>query len=122
MTIIFNEDIPSIVPLTSEQKAQLKPSGILPSGESNFYDYSQKMPETSGVSNPDESGIFHYNELVSSFSNVSEVSGLKANDFEIFNNYIHYYPKPEDQSPVKIPYVSTYKVSILFDPYTPRNL
>ena len=120
MAIIFNEDIPSIVPLTDEQKIQLKPSGIMPSGESNFYDYSQKMPETSGSYHPDESGILHYNGLVSSFSNVSEVSGLKANDFEIFNDYIHYYPS--DDKPVKIPYTSTYRVSTIFDPYTPRKL
>lgn len=123
MAIKFDASgIPYIVPLTDEQKKQLEPSGIMPSGESNFYDYAQifNIQEPSGI-NIEESGIFHFNGLNSLFSNVSQVSGLKASDFEVFNSYIHYYPD-EENLVVKIPYTSSYKISTIFDPYTPRKL
>lgn len=107
MAIIFNEDVPSIVPLTDEQKAQLKPSGILPSGESNFYDYSQKMPETSGTHSPDDFGIFHYNGLASNFSSATPT----VYDFNPFNPYVHLYNN------IQIPYLSSYKITTPYNPY-----
>jgi len=87
MAIIFTDDIPSIVPLSAEQKLQ-GVSGILPSGESNFFDHSQlhslndgsginsKYPSPENISgeiyktypsnsivDPNrESGILNYNE------------------------------------------------------------
>lgn len=138
--MIIVSGIPYNAPLTSEQKVQL-PSGLLPSGEANYYDFSQDrayyngsginhiypspsdFSEESGIfktypssATPIErSGIFNFDNLNSRFSNVSQVSGLKLESFEIFNPYIHYYRI--DNKPVKIPYISTYKVSIGYDPY-----
>lgn len=136
--MIIISGVPYNAPLTSEQKKQ-QPSGLLPSGEANFFDFSQSdinsiYPHPSGTvvngvfvpsgffptypnaANPvEKSGIFNYDDLSSRFSNVSQVSGLKIESFEVFNPYIHYYRV--DNTPVKIPYVSTYKVSINYNPY-----
>jgi hypothetical protein len=138
--MIVISGVPYNAPLTSGQKQQL-PLGLLPSGEANYYDFNQDRsyhggsginylyPSPSGFNqasgvirtyppnvNPvEQSGIFSYNELSSAFSNVSQVSGLKIESFDIFNPYIHYYRI--DNQPVKIPYVSTYKVSINYNPY-----
>jgi hypothetical protein len=87
---------------------------VLPSSESNFFDYNQihsqnngsgintKYPDPlisgykvygtfpSGASSGDVS-IFNNIELQSSFSSASEYN--LSNNFKSFNNYIHYYPK-----------------------------
>jgi hypothetical protein len=133
--MIVISGIPYNTSLTSDQKKQL-PSGLLPSGEANYYDFTQDKYRPSGINseypfpnvvsglyptyppnvNPVErSGIFNYDGLVSRFTNVSQVSGLKIESFDIFNPYIHYY-RVNDIA-VKIPYVSTYKISISYDPY-----
>lgn len=65
-----------------------------------------------------QSGILHYKDLIGNFSNVSGVSGIAVQDFNIFNSYIHYYPinteitnqNKGSDSPVLIPYVSDYEV------------
>lgn len=140
--IVIN-GIPYNAPLTNGQKIQY-PSGILPSGEANYYDFTQDKYRPSGINaeypypnltiqngtfvpsgfyptyppnvNPvEKSGIFNYDGLVSRFTNVAQVSGLKIESFEIFNPYIHYYRV--DDNVVKIPYISTYKVSVSYDPY-----
>lgn len=128
---------------------------ILPSSESLFYDIQQyhKHNQGSGINasypNPSEflsgvygtyyananfkeaSGIFAYNELDSS---ISSASGYNvSNNFNSFNNYIHYYPKRLDDLDyinesnkdtdvsLRIPYSSSFKVSAyVFNPYTPR--
>ena len=133
---------------------------ILPSGESNFFDYSQISPINkqypsprllgsdfyflnsgviysgiyqtlpSGAPSPETTGIFHYSGFNSLFSNYSQHQ--RVNDFQIFNPYIHYYPKDveildtldednmgEDQK-LEIPYISSYRINILpFNPYGP---
>ena len=133
--MIVISGIPYNTSLTSEQKRQL-PSGLLPSGEANFYDFTQDKYRPSGINSeypfPDvpsglyptyppnvdpieRSGIFNYDGLISRFSNVAQVSGLKIEGFEIFNPYIHHYRV--NNTAVKIPYISTYKISISYDPY-----
>lgn len=139
--IIDNQGIPYNAPLTNEQKKQF-PSGILPSGEANYYDFAQNskplnetypsptgtaisgiVPTLSGFfptypknANPiEKSGIFSYDNLVGKFSNVNQVSGLKIESFELFNPVILYYQL--NGKAIKIPYISTYKVSISYDPY-----
>jgi hypothetical protein len=139
--IIDNQGIPYNAPLTDEQKKQF-PSGILPSGEANYYDFTQSskplnetypsptgtaisgiVPALSGFfptypknANPiEKSGIFNYENLVSRFSNVNQVSGLKIESFELFNPVILHYQL--NDKVIKIPYISTYKVSISYDPY-----
>lgn len=69
-----------------------------------------------------ESGILHFNGEKSLFSNGSEVSSKQITDFNIFNNYIHHIRLPQNNrkirpSIVKIPFVSTFKVSINWNPY-----
>jgi len=92
-----------------------KMSKVLPSSESNFFDYNQNYPintkypspsnlftaKYSGVYstfNPenlphsiDESGIFAYNNLSGQFSNYTQFDII--NNFQSFNTYIHYYPQ-----------------------------
>ena len=143
--------IPYNAPLSAAEKIQLA-SGLFPSGEANYFDFSQDRslyqgsginavyPSPTGIQvqngifvdndlevsglyptyppdvNPvEKSGIFDFENLASRFSNVSQVSGLKIESFDIFNPYIHYY-RVESQ-PVKIPYISTYKLSTVYDPY-----
>lgn len=71
-----------------------------------------------------ESGILNYENLIGRFSNVSGVSGIAVQDFNIFNPYIHYYPIDEitnnnkdKNSPVLIPYVSDYEIVQPISPY-----
>ena len=140
--IVGISGIPYNAPLTNEQKKQL-PSGILPSGEANYYDFAQSskplnetypsptgtaisgiVPALSGFfptypknANPiEKSGIFNYDNLVGKFSNVNQVSGLKIESFEIFNPFILHYQL--NNKVVKIPYISTYKVSTGYNPYS----
>jgi len=122
-------------------------SGILiPSGRSNFFDYSQHQDNNGGsginsiypspsdfsmqsgliktypttIQAKESSGIFSYYNLSSRFSNAqSTQSGV---DFYGLNDYIHYFPKSfndddSSNSNVNIPYISTYKVSTPYNPY-----
>lgn len=148
--------IPYNAPLSASEKFQY-PSGFLPSGEANYFDFAQDRSyhKTSGINaiypsptgipvqngifvkpkvgggfeasgiyptypqdvDPvEKSGIFDFENLSSRFSNVSQVSGLKIESFEIFNPYIHYY-RSSKKEVVRIPYISTYKLSVSFDPY-----
>lgn len=148
---IDSSGIPYNAPLSIIEKIQL-PSGLLPSGEANFYDFLQNEKPynlgsginnvypfpinsivVSGIKvsglfstypptvNPVEiSGIFNYDGLVGKFSNVSQVSGLKIESFDIFNPYIYHYKvfdEDDNLREIKIPYISTYKVSLSYDPY-----
>jgi hypothetical protein len=153
-------NIPKNEPLTADQKKQVEPSGILPSGEANFFDflqfgsgyiYSSGTPEMLLYTYPEFSGevrtsgnIFNYDILTGAFSSASSgfyvynldgtISGIKIQSFELFNPYIHYYPKnPSDLSSItvdnmhedralKIPFISSYKISDKFDPYPKRSL
>lgn len=129
----------NFAPLSTEQKKQLEPSGILPSGESNFFDFTQhhnhnngdginsKFPDpdsfdsSSGVlktyaktefeQSESDNNIFNYTGLVNNgqFSSASQV--IQIVDFNIFNPYIHLYGN------IQIPYLSSYKVSSPYNPY-----
>ena len=176
-------EIPENFTLTEQQKQQRPPpiqylldgglyltSGILPSGQENYFDPRQDPDNNAGLSmnafypspaNKDgtftgtgllmtyppwwfsthpsgydpelrdilgiskDSGILHYENLVGKFSNVSKVSGIATQDFNIFNPYIHYYPKntkitnanKSEDSPVLIPYVSDYEIVQPINPY-----
>lgn len=77
-------------------------------------------PADSGSTNERESGIFHFNELISQFSNATEVSGNQIDDFTIFNPYIHHQRLPSNNSAagaIEIPYVSTYNIALDFSAY-----
>lgn len=116
----------------------IPPSSILlPSGQSNFFDYTQRVYDintkfpspssalVSGIYNtyPKDvdvivSGLKYdifqpsgLNNLLSSHSGIY-VSGTNLG---VFNPYIHYYNN------IKIPFVSTYKISLGYDPY-PRKI
>jgi hypothetical protein len=164
----YTEGLGPSIPLSEEAREQ-GPSGVLPSGEANSFDFRQQgsainspfpypnleTPEdlafsdgvtrsdfpdafsdewwaASGifktygpendtlVSEKDESGIFHFNKLISQFSNAVEVSTKQIDDFTIFNPYIHHERMPvgsRDAGAIKIPYVSTSDVSIDFNAY-----
>lgn len=78
------------------------------------------------VDDNSESGVFHFNQLLSQFSNASQIIKQQIDDFTIFNPYVHHENLPAGQSsqkatPVLIPYVSTYQVSIDFDAYNGRR-
>lgn len=90
-------------PLTDEEKAfhvsatGMYPSGILPSGEANFFDFSQSI---SGYKDFDEnisllapSGFTYISGEYLSNANESKEQGI--NDFNIFNPYIHYISKAD---------------------------
>lgn len=157
---MMTDIIPENTPLTDIQKLQKTPSGILPSGEANFFDFSQfasgyvytsGTPEMLLYTHPQFSGevrssgnIFNYEALTGAFSNATSgfyvynpdgsISGIKIKSFELFNPYIHYYPKDPtelskitidnmgDDRALRIPYISSYKVSDKFDPYPKKVL
>jgi hypothetical protein len=124
------------IPLTDEQK--VLPSGaVLPSGEANFFDVSQdySLNGGSGINFPfssNSSGVietygpegsageansaFTPTNLATQFSNSQTVAFRQIDDFTIFNNYIHYETGVKG-SFVYIPYISTFTVSVAFDPY-----
>lgn len=75
-----------------------------------------------------ESGIFHYDsDIVNGrtitsgiFSNGENVRSNQIEDFAIFNNYIHHQRLPSNSNnpePLSIPYISTFKKSIDWNPY-----
>lgn len=127
-------------PLTEEQKEL--PSGMtLPSGEANFYDFSQAHENNSGSGinypfvqdtsgsgllatyGPSGEGLTEKKSFIAASgltipkSNAQDVVSRQITDFAIFNNYIH-HNATSDGDPVKIPYLSTYTLSSGFDPYS----
>ena len=67
-----------------------------------------------------ESGIFHFDELFSQFSNAQNVAARQIDDFTIFNMYIHHERLPSNAiagNLIEIPFVSTYRTSIDFNAY-----
>lgn len=124
-------------------------SGILlPSGESNFFDYTQfkkeinkEYPSPSGFATqsgiyktyppsgniqiPFISGVLNPSGLINRFSSASG-NYVTVTNLGVFNSYIHYYGLNDDDmngksyQRIEIPYVSTFKVSLGFDPY-PRK-
>jgi len=127
--------------LTDAQK-KLASGMLFPSGEANYYDFSQDHsyhggsginvkytptsgelyetypPNSSGIA--ERSGVFSYVNLISKFSSGSGNSPI--DDFSLYNSYIHYYPASTGGSvkkdkPFYIPFVSSFKVSSIFDPY-----
>ena len=128
-------------PLTNDQKV-LGSGQVLPSGESNFYDFSQdhsynngsginaNFPSPSDFTHDsgtirtygtegnivEESGVFSGSGLNIPFSNATTAGVSGITDFTIFNNYIHNQLSKND-TVVQIPFLSTYKVSEGFNPY-----
>ena len=129
-------------PLTEAQKAL--PSGmIFPSGEANFYDFSQN-PEFNGGSGinanfpspsdfsheesgllrtygpegtmVDNTGIFNFAGEVSNFSSAKDVNTYVINDYSTFNAYIH-YGTGIGGAVVQIPYASTSTIAAVLNPY-----
>lgn len=126
--------------LTDEQR-DIAPGEVFPSGEANFYDFSQdalynggsginaNFPSPSDFThdsgtirtygserNPVETtGVFAFDGIGSNFSNASTAGVSGITDFTIFNYYIH--NETGVNGPVTIPYLSTYTVASGFDPY-----
>ena len=112
-------------------------SGILlPSGQSNFFDYSQfhndinkYYPSPSESKNFFTNGSGLYQTYPSGYMVIGNGSGILSpsglinplssssgiyttiTNLNIFGDYIHYYNN------IRIPFVSTYKVSVGFNPY-----
>ena len=67
------------------------------------------------------SGIFHPDELQNPFSNGPNSRASGIDDFTIFNPYIHHEKLPStlalDKMVIRIPYISTYNISIDFNAY-----
>lgn len=162
----YNQGLGPRIPLSGQQRAQ-GPSGVLPSGEANSFDFRQQgsginaefpypnlatpddlafesgadrtmfpnafsdewwdasgivktYPPESGSTNERESGIFHFNELISQFSSATEVSGNQIDDFTIFNPYVHHQRLPSNArnaSAILVPFVSTFNASLDFNAY-----
>jgi hypothetical protein len=117
---------------------------ILPSGESNFFDLNQAHFRNNGngintiFPDPDDSGIYRtYPQDSGGFARIERsgifmfdgISGkfssgnIAPDNLEVFNPYVHYYTKKDSRGnykPVEIPYASTYKVSVIFNPYESR--
>jgi hypothetical protein len=145
-------------PLTEAEKVLQPnlPSGMLPSGEANFFDAAQyhkhnggdginatfPSPDSFKVDQPGQSGLYVTNPenphltvgengsefeptgLANQFSNglTSLLNGIT--DFSTFNSYIHHHGKPplvttinSVDTPIHIPYVSDYTVSVEVNPY-----
>jgi hypothetical protein len=67
-----------------------------------------------------QTGVFHYNGLTGIFSNASTSKENSITDFTIYNAYIHherYQISDNKDITVAIPYMSTFTVSIQYDPY-----
>ena len=122
--------------LTSEEKLAHYPSGVMASGESNFFDAKQRVSPSgfainsiypspddfaSGVFVTSPSGektasdsIFNTYGLVSDFSNgpdsLETVINRGIHDFTIFNPYIHYY-SVEASAGTVVPYGSNNSVN-----------
>lgn len=164
---LYNANPPyTRTPLTESHKV-LKPdlpSGVLPSGEANFFDAAQyhkhngeinatfpspanfedeaKVNYNLNIGQPGQSGLYVTNPenpdlvvgengsefepsgLVNQFSNglTSLLNGIT--DFSTFNSYIHHHGKPplvttinSVDTPIHIPYVSDYTVSVEVNPY-----
>lgn len=158
--------VPTNFLLTQTQKQQKAPSGILPSGQENYFDSRQdpdnnlSLPINAFYPSPinqdgnfsgtgllatypptgyppqiryllgqlRETGILHFYDFSSLFSNATIVGLYQVSDFTIFNPYIHYYPNKQELDsinnqnksnnyPVYIPYVSDYEFSEPYDPY-----
>lgn len=116
---------------------------LVASGESNFYDHLQDRELNGGsginasfpnpsnaisgvyqtyassaqIPNQYDSGIFNFNYLASQFSNANTID-ITISDFDTFNPYIHYYRT--NNQPVEIPFISTYRVSVVYNPYRRR--
>ncbi len=103
-------------------------SGIIRTYPADIKGYADDNP----AMNADQSGIFHWNSELregvpqpappkdpilkgSLFSNGELVKAGQIEDFKIFNPYIHHYRI--DDTLVRIPYVSTYNVSIDWNAY-----
>jgi hypothetical protein len=161
----YDEGLGPDLPLSAAARQQL-PSGVLPSGEANSFDFrqhgsginspfpypNQNTPdELAGITKTDfpdqfsdawwqasgalktygpdegtlvdteqESGIFHFNNLISRFSSASGVNQSGITDFTIFNNYVHHQRLPSNNNnadAIEIPFVSTYRTSIDFNAY-----
>lgn len=124
-------------PLTDEQKVTV--SGVIfPSGEANYYDFSQSHeyhdgsginytfpdPHESGIiktygpeGSPSEgSGVFSRVGNSSSFSNADTINTSLITDFTSFNNYIHFY-LDQDGNQITIPYTSEYDIGFTYYRY-----
>lgn len=160
----YDEGLGPLLPLTSGQKVQYV-SGVLPSGESNSFDFRQsgvvfpypnqgtedEYAFTSDVNPEDfpdqfssgwwdasgilktygeapsglrESGIFNFHDLISRFSNATEVDVTEIEDFEIFGSYIHHERLPSNaklgtvnSNSGVIPFLATSRAVIDFDAY-----
>ena len=123
------------IPLTEEQKAL--PSGmVLPSGEGNYFDYSQHniYNAGSGINFPftqDTSGsgliethgpqgaaveadsAFSSYGLATPYSNSQAAAVTQIDDFTIFNSYVHHYTtRPLDLGPDGSPVLGEFAIQI----------
>lgn len=86
--------------------------------------------ESSLVDDERQSGVFHFNESVSQFSNGQQVKSKQIEDFQIFGKYVHHERIPYDVTQpsnpgtgnwggdaILIPYISTYRTAIDFNAY-----
>jgi|TARA_R100000482_G_C5095587_1_gene133045 hypothetical protein len=102
-------------------------SGILKTYSPDISGYTRGNP----AANNRESGVFHWNGELdpnvtqpseppfiykgSLFSNGERAKSNQIKDFDIFNDYVHHHFI--NKEPIKIPYISTYKVSIDWNAY-----
>ena len=112
---------------------------VLPSGEGNYFDFSQHQSVNAGsginfpfVQDTSGSGLiatygpngspvekkntFSPYGLAVPFSNSQAAAVTQIDDFTIFNDYVHYETGVASAA-VQIPFLSTYTVAINFDPY-----
>lgn len=104
---------------------------LLPSGESNYVDYNQHREinliypspvdfvEASSIYKTypkdetivkNNTGIFHSYGLINPLSNSNGIY-VSVTNLNVFGPYVHYYNN------LVIPFVSTYKVSLGYNPY-----
>lgn len=105
-------------PLTSAEKSahltNRYPSGVLASGEANFFDFKQPVlnvaisppPLPSSIFSPSGTSFLFNNKL----SNGVESKASGINDFKIFNPYIHYISSPKANQGVIDPSPYAFKI------------
>lgn len=97
-----------------------------PTNSDSYWDNSGVF-KTYGVNEnlivSNSSGLFNYNDLSGVFSNAptTRISGIYS--FTLFNPYIHHYHKSTPSNinttqAVKIPFVSDYTVSVVYNTYS----
>lgn len=120
-TTQYTYDINTKFPSPDPKNQSIVPNNVLVSGI-----YKTYPKDVDVVASGRKYDLFQPSGLNNLLSNHSGIYVLTTN-LGVFNSYIHYYGLNNDDMDgkssqrIEIPYVSTFKVSLGFDPYPRKN-